>query len=63
MSNNSAIIKQADAKRLFSAAIASGFKEVSLIVHPDGRIEARATSSERTAKVDSGNPWDAVFDG
>lgn len=56
-----ALIKQVDAKRLFSAGREAGYETVKITVHPDGRIEAVATFSEAmsiTASVEA-NSWDA----
>jgi hypothetical protein len=61
MANRVAAIKQADAKRLFKAGLEAGFEAVRIIVHPDGRIEARASISEVAAQAKSTNSWDEVL--
>lgn len=56
-----ALIKQADAKRLFNAAREAGGEAARITLHPDGRIEAVATFSEAMPITASGeaNSWDA----
>lgn len=61
MANRQAAIKQADAKRLFKAALAAGFETAKITLHPDGRIEAAASFSETAANANSGNTWDDVL--
>lgn len=61
MANRAATIKQADAKRLFKAALDAGFEEVRIILHVDGSVETRASFSETVAKSNSGNTWDDVL--
>jgi hypothetical protein len=61
MANRLAVIKQADAKRLFKAALEAGFEAARIIVHPDGRIEASASLSENAVNSNSGNSWDDVL--
>jgi hypothetical protein len=61
MANRLAVIKQADAKRLFKAALEAGFERARIILHPDGRIEADATLSDTAANSSAGNTWDDVL--
>lgn len=61
MANRLAVIKQADAKRLFKAALEAGFEAARIIVHPDGRIEASASLSENAVNSNSGNSWDDIL--
>lgn len=61
MANRQAAIKQADAKRLFKAALAAGFETAKITLHPDGRIEAAASFSETAVNASSGNTWDDVL--
>lgn len=61
MANRVAAIKQADAKRLFRAALEADFEAARIIVHPDGRIEASASLSDGAAKSNGGNTWDDVL--
>lgn len=61
MANRVAAIKQADAKRLFKAALEAGFERARIILHPDGRIEADAALSETAANSNAGNTWDDVL--
>lgn len=61
MANRLAAIKQADAKRLFKAALAAGFEAAKITLHPDGRIEAEASFTENAAAGKTGNTWDDVL--
>lgn len=61
MANRLAAIKQADAKRLFRAALEAGFGAAKITLHPDGRIEAAASLNETAANPHSGNTWDDVL--
>ena len=61
MARSVAAIKQADAKRLFKAALEAGFEAARIILHPDGRIEASASLSETAAKSNTANTWDDVL--
>ncbi|OHV26603.1 hypothetical protein EOS93_15620 [Rhizobium sp. RMa-01] len=61
MANRAAAIKQADAKRLFKAALEAGFETAKITLHPDGRIEAAASLAEKTAGLSSGTSWDDVL--
>lgn len=61
MARSVAAIKQADAKRLFKAALEAGFEAARIILHPDGRIEASASLTETAAKLNNGNTWDDVL--
>ncbi|KQY18161.1 hypothetical protein ASE23_15700 [Rhizobium sp. Root73] len=61
MANRAAAIKQADAKRLFKAALDAGFGAAKITLHPDGRIEATASFSEAAVNTNGGNTWDDVL--
>lgn len=61
MANRQAAIKQADAKRLFKAALDAGFEAAKIILHPDGRIEASASFSEAAANSSNSNTWDDIL--
>lgn len=61
MANRQAAIKQADAKRLFKAALEAGFEAAKITLHPDGRIEAAASLTESTATSTGSNSWDEVL--
>jgi hypothetical protein len=56
-----AAIKQAEAKRLFKAAIEAGFEDAKITLHPDGRIEAAASLSQKSAVAPDDNTWDDVL--
>jgi 2-keto-3-deoxy-6-phosphogluconate aldolase len=61
MANRVAAIKQADAKRLFKAALEAGFEAAKITLHPDGRIEATASFSQTAANAHTGNTWDDIL--
>jgi hypothetical protein len=58
VANRLAAIKQADAKRLFRAALEAGFSAAKIIVHPDGRIEASGSLADQTLSPGAMNTWD-----
>lgn len=61
MANRVAAIKQADAKRLFKAALEAGFEAAKITLHPDGRIEATASFSQAAVNSPTGNTWDDIL--
>lgn len=52
--------KQIDAKRLFAAALSAGFGSATVVIHPDGRIEASASLADQQ-HAKPVNTWDEVL--
>jgi hypothetical protein len=52
--------KQIDAKRLFAAALSAGFESATVVIHPDGRIEASASMADQQ-QAKPVNTWDEVL--
>lgn len=60
MANHSAIIKQAEATRMFKAAKNAGYDSTKLTFHPDGRVEVTASVSDVTVEA-KGTSWDVLL--
>jgi len=63
MANRSALIRQADATRLFKAAKSAGYERATFTSYPDGRVEVLVeTVHPDKPRPGESSEWDDVLE-